>query len=61
MKKILAVIGEVILLIAVLIVIKILLNHFAPGLVGNDTVSFVFYFISGFGAVLIYRLNTGKK
>ncbi len=61
MKKGLIIVGECILLIVVLLVIKIVLRSIVPDLADNDVVNFVLYFLSGMGSVLIYRFNTKNK
>ena len=61
MKKGLIIVGECILLIIVLLVIKIVLRSINPDLGDNDVINFVLYFLSGMGSVLIYRFNTKTK
>lgn len=61
MKKILIIVGECIFMIIVLLVIRIILGNCIPWINDSNVVSFVMYFISGMGSVLIYRLNTKKK
>lgn len=61
MKKELIIVGECILMIIVLLVIKIILGNLVPGIKDSNVVSSVMYFISGMGGCLIYRMNTKKK
>ena len=61
MKKGLVIVGECLLLIFVLALIKFILSKCFPEIDGNIVLSFVMYFFSGFGTVLIYRFNTRKK
>jgi hypothetical protein len=61
MRKGLIILGECILLIAVLLIIKIFVRNSFPSITDNNVISFVLYFISGMGSVLIYRLNTKSK
>lgn len=61
MKKELTIVGECILMIIVLLVIKIVLGNLIPGIKDSNVVSGVMYFISGMGGCLIYRMNTKKK
>ena len=60
MKKGLIIFGECILLITALLVIKIALNNRFPATNNSNGMSFVLYFISALGSVMIYRLNTRK-
>jgi hypothetical protein len=61
MKKGFIILGECILLIVVLLIIKIFVGNSFPSIADNNVISFVLYFISGIGSVLIYRLNTKDK
>lgn len=61
MKKGFVIVGECALLIITILVIKIILENFIPKIVNNNIISFVFYFISAMGSVLIYRMNTRSK
>lgn len=61
MKRELVIVGECVLLIIIMLIIKIVLGNFIPKIVKNDIMSFVFYFISGMGSVLIYRKNTKSE
>lgn len=60
MKKGLTIVGECILLIVALLVLKIVLNHSFPETNDSNVMSFVLYCISAFGGVIIYHLNTRK-
>jgi hypothetical protein len=61
MRKGFIILGECILLIVVLLIIKIFVGNSFPSIADNNITSFVLYFISGMGSVLIYRLNTKNK
>jgi hypothetical protein len=61
MRKGFIILGECILLIVVLLMIKIFVGKNFPAMADNNVTSFVFYCISGMGSVLIYRLNTKNK
>jgi hypothetical protein len=61
MSKGFIILGECILLIVVLLIIKIFVGNSFPSIADNNITSFVLYFISGMGSVLIYRLNTKNK
>jgi len=61
MKKGLIMIGECMLLIIALLVIKIILGKCIPETEGSNVLNFILYCLSGMGSVLIYRLNTEKS
>jgi hypothetical protein len=61
MRKGLIILGECILLIVVLLIIKIFVGNRFHSLADNNVIGFVLYFISGMGSVLIYRVNTKNK
>ena len=60
MKKELIVVGECILWIIILVIVKIVLESFFSTLEDNQIINYVLYFLSGMGSVLIYRLNEKK-
>lgn len=53
MKKELIIVGECILMIIVLLVIKIVLGNLVPGIKDSNVVSSEMYFISGMGGCLM--------
>ncbi len=57
MKKELIVVGECILWIIILVIVKIVLESFFSTLEDNQIIKYVLYLLSGMGFVLIYRLN----
>ena len=62
MKKGIIIVGECILLIAVLAFIKAIIGGLSDDEIADHSViNFVFYFIAGMGSILIYRMNTKKK
>ena len=61
MRKGLIIVGEFILLITVILIVRILLGIFFNEIMSQDVTSFILYFISGLGGFLICRLNMTKK
>lgn len=61
MKKGLLIVGECLLLIFIMVVIKNVLSNHIPGIENSDVLSFVLYVIYGIGCVFVYRFHTGKK
>ena len=60
MKRGLAIAGEILLLIVVLVAAKILLQVFLSAAAANAA-SYALYVLAGAGAVVIYKLNDGKN
>jgi len=52
MKKLLLALGEVLLLLLVIVVVKIALTHFIPGLAGSKALNYVLFVIFAVGSVL---------
>jgi len=61
MKKGLIIIGECILFITLLVIVRVILGIFFREIMSRDVMSFILYFISGMGSILICRLNLKKK
>jgi hypothetical protein len=61
MKKGFVILGECMLLIVVLLIIKIAIGNSFPSIADNNEISFALYCIAGMGSVLIYRLNTKNR
>lgn len=61
MKKGLVIVGECIILIVLLLVVKMLLENHMAEIAESNIVSFVLYAIAGMGCTLIYRINTIKQ
>lgn len=61
MKKGLIIVGECILFITVLVVVRVILGNFFSEIMSRDAMSFILYFISGMGSILICRLNLKKN
>jgi hypothetical protein len=61
MKKGFVILGECILLIVGLLIIKIAIQNSFPSIADSNGISFVLYCVAGMGSVLIYRLNTKSR
>lgn len=61
MKKGLIIVGECILFITVLVIVRVILGIFFKEIMSRDVMSFILYFISSMGSIMIYRLNMKKK
>lgn len=60
MKKGLVVVGECILLITILVIVRIILGIIIPSTENSTVISFILYCISAFGGVFVYKLNAKK-
>ena len=61
MKKGIIIIGEIILVLAILAFVKTGLANIFPATADTQVTRFVFYCMAGVIAVLIYRFNTKNK
>lgn len=61
MKKGLIIVGECILFITMLVVVRVILGIFFSEIMSRDVMSFILYFISCMGSILICRLNLKKN
>ena len=62
-KKELIIIGECILLVAMLVVIKIILTNLVTDLANNNVFNYALYFVASLGGAILYRQNmkNGKE
>ena len=61
MKKGLIIVGEIVVVLAILVFIKVLLNNYWPATANHVAISFIFFCIAGMISVFIYHLNTKNK